>query len=191
MEEMHESEMDGLFEEPWVRDADNPEESWVRNADNDRLGPIGNIGHFWEVNGAGAEEFSAFHPTRHELITLAKYWTETAIELQYQMFLCWGINGAEAKKCSVSCPTSGVLGSRWSFAWARVRRMRALLGDEIDAAVDQVYRAVGEKKNKKVWDTFLKVLSNWDVWKSLADFSGVGSGDDAILPISPSTPAAG
>ena len=66
---MHKSKMDNSFEAYWEPNADN---HWLR--------PIGNVGHVWEVNGSGARELSDFHPTRHELITLVKYWAETGVQ---------------------------------------------------------------------------------------------------------------
>jgi hypothetical protein len=112
----------------------------VRNSDNERLQPSGPHGHVSEVNGAGAQEFPEFHPTRHELIALAKYWAERAIDLEYWSFLFdWSCNYA------MQVPP---------FAWARVNRIRRLLGDEVDTAIADVYQSYGAKQDKKVWEIY-------------------------------------
>ena len=113
----------------------------VRNPDNEWLGPMGIVGHVWEVNGAGAQEFSDFHPTKHELITLAKYWAEIAIDIEYFWFLFQQSGSSDIR--------------RHPFAWARVGRIRDLLGQEVDAAVDEVYRTFGAKQDKEAWGIFL------------------------------------
>ena len=110
---MHKSKMDNSFEAYWEPNADN---HWLR--------PIGNVGHVWEVNGSGARELSDFHPTRHELITLVKYWAETAIEEEYKMLL-----HSDSRSLKIR---------RWSFALARVGRICRLLGQEGYEALDEL-----------------------------------------------------
>jgi len=58
----------------------------VRNADNEWLGSFGGsglrIGAVDEVNGSGAAEVVGFIPTRHELLELARYWANVAVEIE-------------------------------------------------------------------------------------------------------------
>ncbi len=109
----------------------------VENADNEWLGPNGDV---WEVNGPGAQEFHDFHPTKHELITLAKYWAEAAIDTEFGWFLGKWLFSSELR----SQP----------FAWQRVNRIRALIGKEVDEAIEHVYQTYGAKQDKQAWEAF-------------------------------------
>jgi hypothetical protein len=102
---------------------------------------MGKIGQVWVINGAGDGEFAAVHLDKEQLIALASYWTEVAIGIEYFVFLycCYGSSDLRRK----------------SFGWARVGRIRDLLGEEVDAAVDEVYRTFGEKQDKQAWETFI------------------------------------
>jgi hypothetical protein len=113
----------------------------VKNADNEWLGQLGPIGHVPEVNGAGAQEFPEFRATKHELITLAKYWAEIAIDVEYWWFLYEQVCGSEVR--------------RHSFARARVNRISGLIGEEVDLAIEEVYQSYGARQNNKAWETFL------------------------------------
>src|SRR5215472_13285604 len=89
-------------------------------------------------------EYGEFLPMKGELITLAKYWAEIAIEMEYRIFLY---------SCSYSCSSEL---KQSTFAWARVGRISDLVGkEEVDAAVDAVYETFGAKENKKTWQIFL------------------------------------
>jgi hypothetical protein len=112
----------------------------VKNADNKWLGPMGEVGRVTEVNGAGAQEFCDFHPTKHELITLAKYWAETAIDIEFGWFLYDGADSAEIRL--------------HPFAWKRMKRIRALIGREVDDAIEQAYQDYGAKQDKEAWEVF-------------------------------------
>jgi hypothetical protein len=95
----------------------------VRNADNDLLGAIRGrgvcTGFVDEVNGPGAEECSAFVPTRNELLQLVKYWAKIAIDIDYFWF-CYEQSGSREIRLE-------------PFAWRRINRIAALLGNEVVA----------------------------------------------------------
>ena len=94
-----------------------------------------------ELYGGRAQDFYDFHLERRELITLAKYWAEAAIGAEYATFL-------------YSC-----YGSDWnrdrSFGWARVERIRDLLGEEVDGAIDEVYQTFAAKQDNQAWEIYL------------------------------------
>ena len=62
----------------------------VRNRDNDQLGPMRGktllVGYVEQANGLGAMEIPGFIATKHELITLVKYWERRS--LAHEFF--WG-----------------------------------------------------------------------------------------------------
>jgi hypothetical protein len=109
------------------------------------LEPIGNhkflIGSVDEVNGRGAEEISAFVPTRYEMIQLAKYWANVAIDIEYFWFCCEQVGSSDRR--------------RRSFAWRRVSRIAELLGEnEIDQAVKDAYDDFGKSRDPRIWNIF-------------------------------------
>ena len=116
------------------------------NKDNELLHPCGNerfiVGHVDEVNGAGAVEVPDFVPTRHELIQLVKFWAEVALQIDFECFVTSSSGSTEMRL--------------EPFAWRRINRIAATLGDdEVKKAVDEVYAKFGEKQNKRYWDVFL------------------------------------
>lgn len=117
----------------------------TKNSDNEWLGTVeaggACIGHVDEVNGLGAKEVEGFVPTRHELLTLVKYFAKTAIEDEYFCFLY---------ACSGSTESR-----RIAFAWRRVARIKQLLGNSVDQAVDQVYKDFEKTEDQRYWKVFL------------------------------------
>jgi hypothetical protein len=87
------------------------------------------------------EEFPEFRPTRHELIALAKYYAESAIDMEYFIFLyrTYGCSDLRVR----------------DFGWAQVGRIRRLLGEEVDTAIEEVYRTYGLKQEEQAWKIFL------------------------------------
>lgn len=116
-------------------------EGCIRNADNSGLGPMKVIGYFPEVSGSGAKEIPEFNATKYELITLAKHWAEVAISLEYYWFISKKDDKNDDRKRK--------------FAWRRVNRIRNLLDEEVDVAVEEVYRDNGAKHDKMRWDEFI------------------------------------
>jgi hypothetical protein len=134
---------------PWLSESmlRNPDlgNPAVPNADNQGLGeeffgPF-TVGYVDEVNGLGAEEVQGFVPTRHELIELAKYWAKVDLEIAWSCFCSMGNGGREIR-----------LGP---FAWRRVERIAALLGDVVYAAVDEVREDFGKSIDRREWNIFL------------------------------------
>jgi hypothetical protein len=119
-------------------------EPQVRNADNEWLGAVGGpsflVGYLDEVNGPGAAEVAGFVPTRHELLELARYWTNVAVEIEYDWFLFDQVGSSDIR--------------RQPFAWRRVGRIQELLGDEVCNVVDQVYEEYGKKQKPRYWEAF-------------------------------------
>ncbi len=109
----------------------------VTNCDNEDLMPFGGngliVGHVDEVNGHGAEEITDFHPTRHELIVLVKYWAKLMLEDEYFFFLYEGTGSAEIRQ--------------HAFAARRINRIQVLLGvEDVTKAIEEVHEEY-KKKN--------------------------------------------
>jgi hypothetical protein len=117
----------------------------VRNADNEWLGsfsgPGFRIGYLDDVNGPGAAEVVGFVPTRHELLELAKYWTNVAVDIEYDWFLYGQVGSSDMR--------------RRPFARRRIGRIQELLGDAVDKVVGEVYEEYGKKQDPRSWEVFL------------------------------------
>lgn len=120
-------------------------EPQVRNADNEWLGSWDGrgfrIGFVEEVNGPGAAEVVGFIPTRHELLELARYWANVAVEIEYCWFLFEQVGSSDMR--------------RQPFAWRRVSRIQELLGADVEKVVDKVYEEYGKKQEPRYWGAFL------------------------------------
>jgi hypothetical protein len=115
--------------------------STVENADNGWLGELGGILEVQMVNGAGAQELPEFKPIQHELFLLAKYWAETAIAIEFSWFLKEKLPGSS--------------GLQRRFARERLRRIRSILGSEVDKFIDEAIRSYGAKQDWRDWKAFL------------------------------------
>jgi hypothetical protein len=113
----------------------------IRNADNKWLGSPRPICGVDEVNGPGAAEVTGFIPTRHELLELARYWANVAVDIEYCWF-CYETVGSTDMRLN-------------SFAWRRVSRIHEVLGDAVSKVVDEVYQEYGKKQNPQFWNAFL------------------------------------
>src|SRR5262245_57069626 len=117
----------------------------VSNSDNEFLEPWC-AGHFKigcvdEVNGAGAAEVPGFTPTRHELRQLAKYWAETALEIEYDWFIYAQVGGTDMRL--------------EPFAQRRIARIANLLGtEEVQKLVSEVEIEFGKKQYPRAWEIF-------------------------------------
>ncbi len=94
-----------------------------------------------EVNGSAAAEVIGFLPTRHELLELARFWANVAVDIEYFWF--------RYQKHS----SAGIC--RRTFAWKRVARIQELLGADGDKVVDEVYEKFGKNQNDKYWEAFM------------------------------------
>ena len=107
--------------------AEQMSEPRFRNADNQDLwlwGKLPNGGDTPEVNGRWAEELPEFTPTSGELLALADHWTDVAIQ---RTFVEWA---------DAPFYVSTEHWRRVHFAWRRVYRIRALLGDVVDRVIE-------------------------------------------------------
>jgi hypothetical protein len=104
----------------------------VRNADNALLGPIGLAGYVPHINGPGAQEVPDFHPTKYELIILAKHWVEEAINIEYGMFVTQVVGSWDTRERH--------------FAWFRVERIHRLLGEKVDKAIRRSLRGQAQAR---------------------------------------------
>jgi len=131
--------------------AAGPEErkAKCKNADNHDLGPWEElpIGDVPEVNGLWAVEMHEFVPTCAELLAIAKHWADVAIERTY---VEW---------------TNATNTDDWRriyFAWRRVYRIRALLGDVIDRVIDDRIKKFHEEDgadwDSETWEKFLRLI---------------------------------
>src|SRR5438270_3386800 len=80
--------------------------------------PVGNVP---EVNGLWAVEMPEFVPTCAELLAIAEHWARVAIERTY-------VEWANA--------TNTDDWRRIYFAWRRVYRVRARIGEVVDGVID-------------------------------------------------------
>ncbi|MGA8834747.1 MAG: hypothetical protein WB538_03865 [Candidatus Sulfotelmatobacter sp.] len=149
-----------------VASIEETREANCRNADNHDLGhrrhfPIGDVP---EVNGLWAQEVEDFVPTTGELLVIAEHWASVAIERTY-------VGWANA---NVSISTKDW--RRIYFAWRRVYRIRALLGDVIDGVIDdQVKKFHNEEHDQdgaqwdpENWRTFFRLIDRESQKKHLA-----------------------
>lgn len=115
--------------------------SSVENADNGWLGELGGMVDVSMVNGACAREVPEFRPTEHELFTLVGYWSETIIAIEYSWFL---------NKTAL-----GSTGLQRRFALERLRRIRTILGAEVDTVIERAIHRYGAKQDRLEWEAFL------------------------------------
>ena len=119
--------------------------------------PMGNVP---EVNGLWAVEIGEFVPTSGELLVIAEHWASVAIERTY-------VGWANA---NVSISTKDW--RRIHFAWRRVYRIRALLGDVIDGVIDDQIKKLHDEDgghwNPENWRTFLRLIDREAQKKHLA-----------------------
>lgn len=113
----------------------------VKNSDNGWLDTTEEMVGVSMVNGPCAEEVLDFKPTRHELYFLAKYWAERAIEIEFSWF---------NKKKSL-----GDSAIRRRFARERLKRIRTILGTDVDIAINDALQNYGAKQDFQAWDVFL------------------------------------
>ena len=131
---------DGDVDDFWpIREISAP--PTVKNADNGWLGELGGMLEVSMVNGTCAREVPEFKPTRHELFMLAKYWAETAIAIEYSWF-------NNEKRLGNSA-------LRRRFARERLKRIRTILGTDVDVAINAVLESYGAKQNQPEWAAFL------------------------------------
>ena len=131
--------------------AAGPEErkAKCKNADNHDLGPWEElpIGDVPEVNGLWAVEMHQFVPTCAELLAIAKHWARVAIERTY-------VEWANA--------TNTDDWRRIYFAWRRVYRVRALIGEVVDGVIDnkikEFYEEQGRSWDPETWQEFLRKI---------------------------------
>lgn len=138
------------------------------NADNQDLGPSVvlqgfHVGSVPEVNGLWAEEMPEFVPTRRELLVIAKHWAGIAIGRTY----------VEWSNAAVSVNTKDW--RRIYFAWRRVYRIRALLGDVIDKLIDDQIKEFYEEQrglwDPGTWNEFLRLIDREAQKEHLAPIS--------------------
>ena len=119
----------------------------VVNQDNESLHAYGNhrfiIGYVEKVNGSGAEEIPDFVPTRHELLVLAKYWTQERLEQEFWCF-CTQSSGSTEWRLSI-------------YAGRRIDRIADLIAEEeVDCAENDAIAELGRKYGDSIfWSTFL------------------------------------
>ena len=120
-----------------------------KNADNHDLGPWEElpIGNVPEVNGLWAVEMHEFVPTCAELLAIAEHWARVAIERTY---VEW---------------TNATNTDDWRriyFAWRRVYRVRALIGEVVDGVIDnkikEFYEEQGRSWDPETWQEFLRKI---------------------------------
>ena len=132
------------------------------NGDNYRLRSMKVVDHVSQLNGAGAEEFPDFHPTKDELIILAGHWAEIAMNIEHRWHPYYQCGRSEIR--------------RRPYAWARVDEISSLVGEEVDVAVDAFCRTyaaeqqrsdfmcrLAEFEDAKRWRLITK-LRHW-IWK--------------------------
>src|ERR1039458_2854457 len=139
-----------------------------RNADNHDLGGHWKhfaIGDVSEVNGLWAQEVKDFVPTTGELLVIAEHWAGVAIERTY----------VEWANANVSVSTKDW--RRIYFAWRRVYRIRALLGEVIEKVVDdqinKFHDEDGARWDPETWKEFLRLIDREAQKKHLAFVSNV------------------
>jgi hypothetical protein len=124
-----------------------------RNADNQDLWwweKVPDGGDAPEVNGYWAGEIQEFVPTSGELLVLAEHWTDVAV---HRTFTEWA-----------NAPFSVSTGHwrRVYFAWRRVYRIRALLGDVIDRVIEDQIKKFhdedGGRWDPENWAEFLRLI---------------------------------
>jgi len=128
-----------------------------RNADNGDLWPWQKApsgGDAPEVNGHWAGEIPEFVPTSGELLVLAEHWTDVATQRTY-------VEWANAPVC-----VSTEHWRRVYFAWRRVYRIRALLGDVIDRVIEDQIKKFHDE-NGGHWDA-----EGWAEFLGLIDREG-------------------
>jgi len=124
-----------------------------RNPDNHDLwhwDALPNGGDAPEVNGHWADEIQGFVPTSGELLALAEHWTDVAIQ---RTFVEWA-----------DAPVF-VSTSHWRrvyFAWRRVYRIRALLGEVIDQLIEDRIKEFregdGASLGPTTWEEFSRLI---------------------------------
>lgn len=128
-----------------------------RNVDNQDLGPPASAS---EVNGAWAVEMPEFVPTSGELLVLAEHWTDVAIRRTY------------AEWAGANFLVSTHHWRRIYFAWRRVYRTRALLGEVIDQVIDDRIREFHDEDgghwDPAEWQQFLRLVDRESQKKCLA-----------------------
>ena len=133
-----------------------------KNADNHDLGPWEElpVGNVPEVNGLWAVEMPEFVPTCAELLAIAEHWARVAIERTY-------VEWANA--------TNTDDWRRIYFAWRRVYRIRALLGDVIDRVIDDRIKKFHEEDgadwDSETWKKFLRLIDREAQERHLAPVS--------------------
>ena len=124
-----------------------------RNADNQDLWwweKVPDGGDAPEVNGYWAGEIQEFVPTSGELLVLAEHWADVAV---HRTFAEWA-----------NAPFSVSTGHwrRVYFAWRRVYRIRALLGDVIDRVIEDQIKKFhdedGGRWDPENWAEFLRLI---------------------------------
>ena len=99
------------------------------------------VGYVDEVNGPDSVEMPEFVPTRYELIQLAKYWANIAIDLNFYCFVMGGEGTSDLRL--------------QAFAKRRVGRIGKILGtEEINKIVDQAHEEYGRKQDPRAWAIF-------------------------------------
>ena len=110
----------------------------VANQDNESLHAWGThrfiVGYVEKVNGSGAEEIPDFVPTRHELLVLAKYWTQERLEQEFWCFCTQSSGSTEWRLLT--------------YARLRIERIADLIAEEevdcaINDAIAELVAAVG------------------------------------------------
>ena len=119
----------------------------VVNQDNEYLHANGNhdliIGYVEKINGSGAEEIPDFVPTRHELLVLAKYWTQERLDQEFWCF-CTQSSGSTEWRL-------------WKYARLRIDRIADLIAEEeVDCAINDAIAELGGKYGDDIfWSTFI------------------------------------
>jgi len=137
----------------------------IKNADNHDLLPWEGlpVGHVPEVNGPWAREVRDFVPTTGELLEIARQWAGLAIERTY----------IEWANATVSVSTKDW--RRIYFAWRRVYRIRAFLGEVIDRVVDDQIKKFHEEDGARwdpaTWKEFLRLIDREAQERHLAPVS--------------------
>jgi len=112
-------------------------------------------------------EMSEFVPTSGELLVLAEHWTDVAIHRTY------------AEWAGASFLVSTHHWRRIYFAWRRVYRIRAFLGEVIDQVIDDRIKEFHDKDGAH-WDP-----ANWQQFLCLIDRE---SQKKCLAPVEPVFP---
>jgi hypothetical protein len=100
------------------------------------------VGYVDEIHGAGGDEFPTFPITRAELITLAKNWLRTDLDVELEAY--WTGSGISRSERMLSI-----------YACRRLARITALLGTEaIDAVIEKLTAEVRREHGDDFWEAF-------------------------------------